>query len=142
MSRLLRLRDEQWQRIEPFLPPQHATGGRPSKPHRPMVEAMIWVLRTGAPWRDLPPAYGPWQSVYTRFSRWSKSGVLQHLLQGLAEERDEEGYLIDATIVRAHQDASGARKRGARSRSAARGAAHPPSSMPSSTRSAIPFDSP
>ncbi|HJL15690.1 MAG TPA: transposase [Sandaracinaceae bacterium LLY-WYZ-13_1] len=50
----------------------HETGGRPAKPHRPMVEAMIWVLRTGAPWRELPPAYGPWKSVYTRFSRWPK----------------------------------------------------------------------
>ncbi|HJL15210.1 MAG TPA: transposase, partial [Sandaracinaceae bacterium LLY-WYZ-13_1] len=57
MSRLLRLRDDQWQRIEPLLPPPHETGGRPAKPHRPMVEAMLWVLRTGAPWRDLPPAY-------------------------------------------------------------------------------------
>ena len=76
MSRLLRLDDEQWRRMEPLLPQQSKTGGRPAKPHRLMVEAMIWVLRTGAPWRDLPPAYGPWQSVSTRFSRWSKSGVL------------------------------------------------------------------
>ena len=103
---------------------------------------MIWVLRTGAPWRDLPPSYGPWQSVYTRFSRWSKSGVLLRLLVGLAKESDDEGYLIDATIVRAHQDASGARKRGARSESAAPVAVHPPSSTSSSTRSVILFDSP
>lgn len=141
MSRLLRLRDDQWQRIEPLLPPQHKTGGRPAKPHRTVVEAMIWVVRTGAPWRDLPRAYGPWQSVYTRFSRWSKSGVLQRLLGHLAKERDDEGYLIDATIVRAHQDASGAPKRGARSRSAARAAGRRPSSTPSSTRSEIRYDS-
>ncbi len=64
-----------------------------------MVEAMIWILRTGAPWRELPVAYGPWQSVYTRFSRWSKSGVLQRLLHGLSQERDGEGVLIDATIA-------------------------------------------
>ncbi|HJL19200.1 MAG TPA: transposase [Sandaracinaceae bacterium LLY-WYZ-13_1] len=69
MNRLLRLRDDPWARIEPLLPPQLQTGGRPAKPHRPVVEAMIWLLRTGAPWRDLPAAYGPWQSVYTRFSR-------------------------------------------------------------------------
>jgi len=142
MSRLLRLSDDQWRRIEPLLPPQRKTGGRPAKPHRPIVEAMIWVLRTGAPWRDLPPSYSPWQSVYTRFSRWSKSGVLLRLLTGLAHESDDEGYLIDATIVRAHQDASGARKRGARSRSAAPVAVRRPSSTSSSTRSAIPFDSP
>ncbi len=137
MSRLLRLRDEQWRRIEPLLPPQDQTGGRPAKPHRPVIEAMIWILRTGAPWRDLPAAYGPWKSVYTRFSRWSKSGVLARLLRGLAEEHDEEGYLIDATIVRAHQDASGAAKRGARSRSDAPEVGPRPSSMRSSTRSAI-----
>lgn len=77
-----------------------------------MVEGMLWILRTGAPWRDLPSAYGPWQSVYTRFWRWSASGVLARLFEALARERDREGYLIDATIVRAHQDASGAAKKG------------------------------
>jgi hypothetical protein len=69
-------------------------------------------LRTGAPWRDLPHAYGPWHSVYTRFSRWSQSGVLAALFEALGRERDGEGYLIDATIVRAHQDASGGAKKG------------------------------
>ena len=113
---------------------------RPS-PGPVAVEAMIWVLRTGAPWRDLPSAYGPWQSVYTRFSRWSKSGVLQRLFEGLADERDDEGYLIDATIVRAHQDASGARKRGASSRSVARVADPRRRSTPSSTRSEPPSGS-
>lgn len=86
-----------------------------------MVEAMLWILRTGAPWRDLPSAYGPWESVYARFSRWSASGVLAALFEALSRERDVEGYLIDATIVRAHQDASGAAKKGvARNRTLAR----------------------
>ena len=113
MERLTRLTDEQWARIEPELPGPTKKGGRPPKPHRPMVEAMVWILRTGAPWRDLPSAYGPWESVYTRFSRWSQSGVLARLFEALARERDDEGFLIDATIVRAHQDASGAAKKGA-----------------------------
>src|SRR5262249_19241908 len=96
-------------------------GGRPPKPHRPMVDAMLWILRTGAPWRDLPSAYGPWMSVYTRFSRWSQSGVLARLFEALARDRDSEGYLVDATIVRAHQDAAGAAKKGApRNRALAR----------------------
>ena len=112
MARLFRLSDEQWARIEPLLPPATKTGGRNAKPHRPMVEAMIWLLRTGAPWRDLPAPYGPWQSVFTRFSRWSARGTWQALLEVLSRERDDEGVLIDATIVRAHQDASGARKKG------------------------------
>jgi transposase len=113
MERLVRLSDAQWARIQPLLPSASKKGGRPAKPDRPMVEAMLWILRTGAPWRDLPSAYGPWQSVYTRFSRWSASGVLASLFEVLARERDSEGYLIDATIVRAHQDASGAAKKGA-----------------------------
>lgn len=116
MNRLDRLTDEQWRRVEPTLPPATKTGGRDAKPHRPMLEAIIWILRTGAPWRDLPPSYGPWQSVYTRFSRWSQSGVLAALFEALARERDGEGYLIDATIVRAHQDASGAAKKTGRRR--------------------------
>ena len=90
-----------------------------------MVEAMLWILRTGAPWRDLPSSYGPWGSVYTRLSRWSASGVLAQLFEALARERDGEGYLIDATIVRAHQDASGAAKEGGpRNRPLARRSVH------------------
>jgi transposase len=90
-----------------------------------MVEGMLWILRTGAPWRDLPSAYGPWESVYTRFSRWSAAGVLARLFEALARERDSEGYLIDATIVRAHQDASGAAKKGGpRNRALARRSVH------------------
>ena len=113
MERLVRLTDAQWARIQPLLPSASKKGGRPGKPDRPMVEAMLWILRTGAPWRDLPSAYGPWESVYTRFSRWSAKGVFALLVEALSRERDGEGYLIDASIVRAHQDASGAVKKGA-----------------------------
>ena len=112
MERLVRLTAAEWARVEPCLPTPSKKGGRPRKNDRSMVEAMLWILRTGAPWRDLPSAYGPWESVYTRFSRWSASGVLAALFEALARERDGEGYLIDATIVRAHQDASGAAKKG------------------------------
>ena len=125
MERLVRLTSAQGARVQPLLPAASKKGGRPGKPARPMVEAMIWVLRTGAPWRDLPSAYGPWQSVYTRFSRWSAAGVLAALFEALARERDREGYLIDATIVRAHQDASGAAKEGGpRNRPLARRSVH------------------
>ena len=125
MERLVRLTAEQWAKIEPLLPKPTKKGGRPPKPHRPKVEAMLWILRTGAPWRDLPSAYGPWESVYTRFSRWSQSGVLARLFAALSRERDDEGYLIDATIVRAHQDPSGAAKKGAsRNRALTRRSVH------------------
>jgi transposase len=125
MERLFRLTDEQWQRIEPLLPRKGTLRGRPGKPHRRVLEGMLWVLRTGAPWRDLPSAYGPWNTIYTRFSRWSQSGALARLFEALARERDAEGFLIDATIVRAHQDASGAAKKGATgNRALARGSVH------------------
>jgi|WetSurMetagenome_2_1015567.scaffolds.fasta_scaffold199176_3 putative transposase len=110
MSRLVRLTDAEWSRLEPLLPVVGGRG-RPSRPHRMMLEAMLWILRTGAPWRDLPPEYGSWQTVYTRFSRWSQKDVLKRVFEKLAEDRDGEGYMIDGTIVRAHQDAMGAPKK-------------------------------
>jgi putative transposase len=128
MTRLVRLTDADWKRLEPLLP---GTGGRGrrGRPHRIMLEAMLWILRTGAPWRDLPPEYGSWQSVYTRFSRWSQKNVLKRVFDKLAEEHDSEGYMIDGTIVRAHQDATGAQKKAANKRLAVLAAVHLRSAM-------------
>jgi transposase len=72
-----------------------------------MFNAMLWILRTGAPWRDLPPHYGPWKSVYTRYSRWTKQGVWQAALDEIAKEFNDDAWMIDATIIRAHQDSAG-----------------------------------
>lgn len=77
-----------------------------------MVNGMVWVLRTGAPWRDLPSYYGPWNSVYTRFSRWTRQGVWRRVLDELAKGADSVAFMVDATIVRVHQDARGAQKGG------------------------------
>jgi transposase len=107
MDRLARLSHQDWKRIAAHLPERSARGGRRAKPHRPVIEAILWILRTGAPWRDLPRAYGPWKSVYTRFRRWTLSGVWPRILAALSAQRDDESFLVDATIVRAHQDASG-----------------------------------
>jgi len=89
---------------------------------------MLWILRTGAPWRDLPAEYGSWQTVYTRLSRWSQrwsqKDVLKRVFDKLAEDRDGEGYMIDGTIVRAHQDATGAPKKAANKRLAVLAAVH------------------
>jgi transposase len=125
MERLVRLTSAQWQRLEPLLPGPSKKGGRPPKSHKLVIEALVWILRTGAPWRDMPSAYGPWKTIYTRFSRWSDSGVLARLFEALAREHDAEGFLVDATIVRAHQDAAGAAKKGApRNRALTRRSVH------------------
>ena len=106
------LTDTQWVQIAPLLPGEVGRVARPAKSNRLMVEAIVWVLRTGAPWRDLPKRFGPWKSVYTRFRRWTQQGVWTQVLEKLAEQQDGERYMIDATIVRAHQDATGAKKGG------------------------------
>lgn len=104
------LTDEQWEQIAPMLPPEVGRIARPAKSNRVMVDGMVWILRTGAPWRDLPKRFGPWNSVYTRFRRWTRQGIWTRVLEMLAEQQDGESYMIDATIVRAHQDATGAKK--------------------------------
>jgi transposase len=91
-----------------------------------MVNALIWILRTGAPWRDLPSEYGPWQSVYTRFRRWEARGIWQRALEELAKDAtDNESLMIDSTAVRAHQHAAGARGGRKNRRSADLGADSP-----------------
>lgn len=135
MSRDRELTDEQWAALEPHLPPQRAATGRPAKEHRTVVEGILWRLRTGAPWRDLPERYGPWQSVYTRFRRWQAAGVWDRALAALQAAADARGELdwslhfLDGTSIRAHPHAAGAPKKGAVSRrSAAAEAAGGPSS--------------
>ena len=115
------LTDEQWGRLKPLLPPQRSARGRPAVDHRRIVNGLLWVLRTGAPWRDLPERYGPWQTVATRFYRWRKAGVWDRLLAAVQEIADAQGkvnwqvHYVDGTVVRAHQHAAGV-KRGARRR--------------------------
>ncbi len=114
------LTDEQWERLEPLLPPQKPKTGRPSRDHRTIVNAILWIDRTGAPWRDLTPEYGPWQSVATRFYRWARAGVWERVLGELQRQADAQGELhwklhhhVDGSVVRAHQHAAGAKKGGA-----------------------------
>ena len=112
------LTDGQWEALEPLLPPRRPPTGRPAKDHRTVLNGILWVLRTGAPWRDLPERYGPWQTVYSRFRRWREAGVWDRVLSALQTEAAHEGELddtlamIDGTSVRAHHQAAGA-KRGA-----------------------------
>ena len=106
------LTEKQWQRISNLLPPDHGQGGRERWPNQIMVNAILWVLRSGAPWRDLPMGDPTWKSVYSRFLRWSKRGVWTQVLDALATDFDDEVVIIDASIVRVHQDAAGGKKTG------------------------------
>lgn len=87
MSRIYELIDEEWSRIESLLPPEN-TGkpGRPKKDNRTMLNAMVWLARSGAPWRDLPERYGPWETVYSRFRKWMEDGILDNLFRVLSLE--------------------------------------------------------
>ena len=129
------LTDAQWEALRPHLPPAKPRTGRPNTDHRTVVEGILWILRTGAPWRDLPDRYGSPGTVSSRFYRWRQAGVWARVLTALQRLADAEGRLdwtlhfVDGTTVRAHQHAAGA-KGGTRRprRSAAAGAGSRPSS--------------
>lgn len=112
------LSDEQWERLRPLLPPQHARRGRPLKDQRRIRNGLVWRLRTGAPWRDFPQECGPWQTVAARFDRWRRAGLWDRFLAELqrqgAAAGDLDGSLqhVDGTIVRAHQPAARAQQKG------------------------------
>lgn len=116
------LRDDQFERIEALLPGKVRDPGRTAANNRLFVEAVLWIARTGAPWRDLPAEFGPWNSVYQRFARWSRNGLWHLVFAHLAEDADFEEAFIDSTIVRAHQHAAGAPKKKATKRSGDRAA--------------------
>ncbi|WP_372342155.1 IS5 family transposase [Geothrix sp. PMB-07] len=84
-----------WARLEPLLPSEQGGMGRPRLDNRPIVEAILWKHRTGAPWRDLPESFGPWNTVFTRFNRWNRSGVWQRVLEALRGEADCEWVMVD-----------------------------------------------
>src|SRR5271168_1914930 len=113
------LKDHQWERMEPHLPGKSSDPGRTGKDNRLFMEAVLWMARAGTPWRDLPEFFGEWNSVFVRFSRWSKKGVWDRLFLAMADEPDFEYVMIDSTIVRAHQHAAG-KKRGCEARAIGR----------------------
>ena len=125
--------DAQWARLAPLLTelaPQKPKTGKPNTDHRLIVNGILWKLRTGAPWRDLPERYGPWQTVYSRFRRWRLAGIWDRLFAAVqaqgdaAGELDWEVHFVDGTVIRAHQHAAGAEGGGRPQRrpDAARGA--------------------
>jgi transposase len=111
------LTDEQWAAVEPLLPKRTARTGRPGKDPRLMLNGIFWILCTGAPWRDLPPRFGPWQTVYDHFRTWRKAGVFAAVLEALQVELDRHGLIdwdlwcVDGASVRAARAAAGADKK-------------------------------
>jgi len=113
MTRRYALRDDQWARIEGFLPGRVGHVGGTARDNRLFADAVLYRYRAGIPWRDLPERFGDGTRVHRRFSRWAKSGVWERVFQALSADADNEYAMIDATIVRAHQHSAGARKKGA-----------------------------
>ena len=116
------LSDAEWVLIAPELPITAGKRGRPRGDDRRVLDAIFYILRTGAPWRDLPERYGPYTTAYNRFNRWAKRGVWAGVFTALARGSPSSLRLIDSSIVRAHQHAAGAHKKGGPRRSAARAA--------------------
>jgi transposase len=100
------LSDAQWQRIEALLPGKVTDPGRSGRDNRLFVNGVLWVLRSGAHWHDLPERYGKWKSVHTRFSRWAKKGVWERVFKMLTADRKNLYLMLDTTLVRAHQQAA------------------------------------
>jgi len=111
------LTDEQWDVIEPLLPKRTATTGRKPKDPRQMLNGILWILRTGAPWRDLPERFGPWKTVYDYDRNWRNDGTFDRIVQELQIRLDQEGridwdlWCIDGSSVRASRAAAGAGKK-------------------------------
>ncbi len=101
--------DTMWAMMEPHLPGTDRDRGVTAKNNRLFMEAVLWRVRVGGPWRDLPPCFGNWNSVFRRFRRWAANGVFESLFKHLSGDPDFEYVLIDGTIVSVHQKASGAK---------------------------------
>jgi transposase len=106
MVKRYELEDGQWDRIAPVLPGKAGDPGRTAADNRLFVNGVLWVLRSGAHWHDLPPRYGKYKSVHKRFTRWAKAGVWERVFELLIKERDNQYLMLDTTLVRAHQQAA------------------------------------
>ena len=120
------LSEAEWRILKPLLPKERGREGRPAHDNQVVVNGILWRLRTGAPWRDVPERYGHWNSLYRRFRRWCQAGIWEAVATTLAETMaDNRHHSIDSTTVRGHPQAAGARG-GLKNRLlAARGAGSP-----------------
>ena len=133
------LSDDQWRLVEPLLSKASGKTGRPRRSSRAMLNGIFWILRTGAPWRDLPERYGPWQTVYQYFTGWRADGSFDRLLGALQIRLDRDGHIdwdlfcIDGSNVRAARAAAGASKKTLPNRPTMRWAARAADSAANST---------
>lgn len=117
MSKRHTLTDEQWELIEPLIRKKPARTGRPPSDRRLMLDGIFWILSTGAPWRDLPERFGPWQTVYDHFATWRREGVFACVIDALQIKLDAKGLIdwelwcVDGANVRAARAAAGAEKK-------------------------------
>ena len=113
MLRRYELTDQEWNRIKDLLPPEKSgKRGRPSKDNRMILNAMVWIARSGAPWRDLPERYGPWETDYSRFRKWINDGILDNIFRVLSLDAELDELFMDSSIVQAHQHSAGAKRGG------------------------------
>jgi len=108
------LSEAMWGRLAPSLPPQRSWTGRPAIDHRRFLEAVLWLARTGAPWRDLPPELMNWRSAWRRLQRWTAAGVWERVvdaLRAVAPDAGWDAHMLDSTVIRAHAHAAGARRK-------------------------------
>lgn len=107
--------DADWDKIKHLLPGQPGQHGGVARDNRLFIDAVLWIGKTGAPWRDLPERFGDWNATWKRFDRWAKKGIWQRVFEAL-QDADLEWLILDSTIVRAHQHAAGAPKKTAAQR--------------------------
>lgn len=120
------LSEAEWQVLKDLLPPERGRKSRPASDNRPIVNGILWRIRTGAPWRDVPEKYGKWITVYQRFRRWSAAGIWEVVATTLAQAMaDNSRHSIDSTTVRGHVSAAGAKGGLVNRLLAARGAGSP-----------------
>ena len=103
------LRDDQWARMEPHCLGKATDPGRTGRNNRLFMEAVLWKARTGCPWRDLPEAFGNWNTAFRRFRDWSQAGVFERIFEAVSDDPDMEYAMIDATIVPVHRHGHGAK---------------------------------
>ncbi len=106
MVKRYELSDEQWRKIADLVPGKVGDPGRTGDDNRRFVNGVLWVLRSGAHWHDLPPRYGKWKSVHKRFTRWAKAGVWDRVFDSLSADPDNDYLMLDSSLVRAHQQAA------------------------------------